>query len=81
MINEESFARATWGLYTRYGLELYNNYLANRKDQLARERVVEALKFTTVQEYAKSAIETHRRKADEIEAMLIEANAQANNGD
>lgn len=65
-------ARIVWGLYCKYGLGKYDNWLTMKKDKINRDDVVNSLHFDEIKIMAENRIKYHKSKIDEIESMIKE---------
>ena len=75
-IYDEQFARVIWQLYQKHGIGNFNNYLTNTVDNISREEVLQALRFTSVSDMARNRIEAARKEIESLELLLSEVTAE-----
>ena len=69
----EFAAIATFRMYMQFGLGRFDNWLSMRRDDISRERVVQALRYPHVLEYAKEILAQRMRCFDELSQLIREA--------
>lgn len=69
----EFAAIATFRMYMQHGLGRFDNWLSMRRDDMSRARVVQALRYPHVLEYAKEILAQRMRCFDELAHLVREA--------